>query len=147
MNVLKISLRKLILRHVDQVRFSLSVLCIFLLTLFAASKLAAEPEGKPAQGPVSLTELVNFDALEEDVPQADETPAVVDPGISAQDAADRQINDAQPDISVPAGGEGAPLASVATGRVGRRSVSKVGLASIGLHQITPTDSVINSLIW
>ena len=147
MNVLKISLFRPALRQVIKVSARLSVLCMCFFVLFGASQLAAEPEGELAQGPVSLTDLVNFKDSETDTLQLDETPAVGDLGASAQSKADSQSNARQADVKAPAGDEKSEQTSVATGRVGRRSISKVGLASIGLNQITSVDSVINSLIW
>ncbi len=125
----------------------LTVLCIYLLAPFGASKLAAEPERELVQDPVNLTDLVDFDASETDAPKPDETPAIGDLGASSLATADSQLNAGQADVKTQAGDEEAYETSVATGRVGRRSISKVGLASIGLNQLTSVDSVINSLIW
>jgi len=123
------------------------LLCIFLLPLFGASQLAAEQGKELGQGPVSLTDLANFNSSETDKSRPDETQFVGDLNASAQATADSELNVGLTDVKAPAGGEEASQTSVATGRVGRRSISKVGLASIGLNQITSVDTVINSLIW
>ena len=129
------------------VRACFLLFCIFLLPPFGASQLAAEQESELAQGPVSLTDLANFNSSETDKSRPDETPVVGGLNASAQATADSELRGGQTDVKAPAGGEEASQTSVATGRVGRRSISKVGLASIGLNQITSVDSVINSLIW
>ncbi len=147
MNALKISLFRPLLRQVIVVRACFLLFCIFLLPLFGASQLGAEQENELAQGPVSLTDLANFNSSETDKSRPDETPVVGGPNASAQATADSELRGGQTDVKAPAGGEEASQTSVATGRVGRRSISKVGLASIGLNQITSVDSVINSLIW
>lgn len=121
--------------------------CIFLLPLFGASQLGAEQQNELAQGPVSLTDLANFNSSETDKSRPDETPVVGGLNASAQATADSELRGGQTDLKAPAGGEEASQTSVATGRVGRRSISKVGLASIGVNQISSIDSVINSLIW
>jgi hypothetical protein len=147
MNVLKISPLRCVLRQVNMVKTGLPVLCICLFTLIGAQKLAAEQERELAQDPVSLTDLANFNASEIDMPQPDKVPDVVDAGTSAQTEKGSQINVKPIDGKVSVGSEGARQTSAAIGRVGRRSISKIGLASIGLNQITSADSVINSLIW
>ena len=123
------------------------VFCICLFTLFGASQLAAEPKRNLEQGPVSLTDLGNFSASETDMLQPEEIPAIGDLDTSAQPTKDSQLNAGQADVKALAGDDEVYPISVVTGRVGRRSISKVGLASIGLNQIKSVDSVINSLIW
>ena len=147
MNALKISLFRPLLRQVIVVRACFLLFCIFLLPLFGASQLGAEQENELAQGPVSLTDLANFNSSETDKSRPDETPVVGGPNASAQATADSELRGGQTDVKAPAGSEEASQTSVATGRVGRRSISKVGLASIGLNPIKSVDSVINSLIW
>ena len=147
MNVLKISLLRPALHQVIVAKACFLLLCIFLLPLFGASQLAAEQENELGEGPVSLTDLANFNSSETDKSRPDETQFVGDLNASVQATADSELSGGQTDVKAPAGGEEASQTSVATGRVGRRSISKVGLASIGLNQITSVDTVINSLIW
>ncbi|MBL81769.1 MAG: hypothetical protein CMM80_04390 [Rhodospirillaceae bacterium] len=147
MNVLKISLFRPALRQVIKVSARFLALCICFLQLFGASQLAAEQERELARAPVNLTDLVNFKDSETDASQLDKTPAFGDLGDSAQFKADNQLNSGQAGVKAQAGDKEVDQTSVATGRVGRRSISKVGLASIGLNQITSVDPVINSLIW
>ena len=144
---MKISLFRPLFRQVIVVRACFLLFCIFLLPLFGVSQLAAEQESELAQGPVSLTDLANFNSSETDKSRLDETSVVGELNASVQATAESELSDGQTDVKAPAGGEEASQTSVATGRVGRRSISKVGLASIGLNQITSVDSVINSLIW
>ncbi|MGB0818117.1 MAG: hypothetical protein ACPGQQ_04335, partial [Candidatus Puniceispirillaceae bacterium] len=66
MNVLKISLFRPALRQLIVARACFLLICIFLLPLFGASQLAAEQENELAQGPVSLTDLANFNSSETD---------------------------------------------------------------------------------
>ena len=125
--------------------------------LLSTSQLAAEPERDLAQAPVSLTDLAKFNESEADIAQPYETLTVAEPSLSGQIAADSESSRDQTDTKAPTEASSAVTAqpvnkdtqqaSAVTGRVGRRSVSKVGLASIGLNQIVPTDAVINSLIW
>ncbi len=115
------------------------LLCIFLLPLFGASQLAAEQEKELGQRPASLTDLANFNSLETDKSRPDETPVVGNLNALVQATADSELNGGQTDVKAPAEGEETSQTSVATGRIGRRSISKVGLASIGLNQITSVD--------
>ena len=147
MNVLKISLLRPALRQLIVARACFLLICIFLPPLFGASQLAAEQESELAQGPVSLTDLANFNSSETDKSRPDETQFFGDLNASVQATVDSELSGGQTDVKAPAGDEEASQTSVATGRVGRRSISKVGLASIGLNQITSVDTVINSLIW
>jgi len=147
MNVLKISLVRPTLHPVIEARAYFLLLCIFLLPLFGASQLAAEQENELRQGPVSLTDLANFNSAETDKSRPDQTSVVGDLNASVEATVDRVLSVGQTDVKAPAGGEEASQTSVSTGRIGRRSISKVGLASIGLNQIKSVDTVINSLIW
>ena len=146
MNVLRISLFSPALHLVKIVSSGLPMVGICLFTIYSNSLLAAEPESKLVQGPVNLTDFANFTSSETDAPQQGESQAILEPGASAQSSADSQINAEQKDMKVRTGEEASRM-SVANGRIGRRSISRIGLASIGLNQITSADSVINSLIW
>ena len=146
MNVLRISLFSPALHLVKIVSSGLPMVGICLFTIYSTSLLAAEPESKLVQGPVNLTDFGNFTSSEADAPQQGESQAILEPGASAQSSADSQINAEQKDMKVRTGEEASRM-SVANGRIGRRSISRIGLASIGLNQITSADSVINSLIW
>ena len=147
MNVLKISLFRPALRRVIVARACFLLLCILFLQLFGASQLAAEQKNELDQGPVSLTDLANFNSSETDKSRPDETSVVGDLNASVQATEDSERDGRQTDVKASAGGEETSQTSVATGRIGRRSISKVGLASIGLNQITSADPAINSLIW
>ena len=136
-------------------------------TLIAGPAAAQSAREKDAttQAPVSLTDLGRFDddtsaaeqtetpapapeaapqAKEQTDTQADtQTDTQADTNVGANKA-DASSSAAVPsDPTVPAAGQ----QTTASGRVGRRSISKIGLASIGLNQASATDSVINSLIW
>ena len=147
MKVLKISLFRPTLHQVFAAKACFLLLCIFLLPLFGASQLAAEEENKLRQGPVNLTDLANFNSSKTGKPRPEQSPVVGELNASVQATVDSELSGGQADVKAPAGGEEASQTSVSTGRIGRRSISKVGLASIGLNQISSVDSVINSLIW
>jgi hypothetical protein len=157
MNILKTSLPKPV-QHQDHLfLLGLSIICFCIVTLISTSKLGAEPERDAAQAPVSLTDLAKFNEVETDASQPDKAPSVAGPAPLVQIATDSQAGTEQEDTTAQTEASSAVVAepvdedrrkgSTVTGRVDRRSVSKVGLASIGLNQITPSDAVINSLIW
>ena len=131
---MKISLFRPALHQMIVAKACFLLLCIFLLPLFGASQLAAEQEKELGQGPVSLTDLAKFNSSETDKSQPDQTPVVGDLNASMQTTADSELNGGQTDAKAPAVGEETSQTSVATGRIGRRSISKVGLASIGLDR-------------
>ena len=157
MNVLKIRQLNFVLHESNRSVLGLSILCLCLQILLNASQVAAEPERESAKAPVRLTDLAKFDETETGTPQPDVSPSIAVSTPSAQANTDSQIGSAQinkkaltgttPSVLAQPVNEDLRQAAAVTGRVGRRSISKVGLASIGLNQITPADPVVNSLIW
>lgn len=132
--------------------------CLWLTTAPVAGPATAQGAAEKdatSQAPVSLTDLGRFDEDGALPPQKDVvTPAAERQALpDNQTAADNLISadtgaETPPD-AVPASTADASsgLQAGVTGRVGRRSISKIGLASIGLNQASSADSVINSLIW
>ena len=153
MNVLKTSLLKRIRSKVHFLLLRLPFVCICFLTLISLSELAAEPERVSEQPPVSLTDLAKFNDSKTDVLQSDEASSLSEPGSIADIASDSKASTDQLNIEASTAVTAQPVnektrqTSAKTGRIGRRTVSKVGLASIGLNQIAPSDPVVNSLIW
>ena len=157
MNVLKTSLLKPVPRKIYFLLSGSPSICFFLAMLLSTTQIAAEPKGDSPQAPISLTDFAKFNEVKTDALQPDETPSVNAPYLSLQIAEDSEANTEQTNTTASTEAsfsgtaqpvnEGALQTPAVTGRVGRRSVSKVGLASIGLNQIAPADPVINSLIW
>lgn len=141
-------------RHLRWPVFCLS--CVWLMTGFMPGLAEAQTgreQDATGQAPVSLTDLGRFN---EDVPATPQTELVT-PDAEDTASADNQTEAGNVSAAVEATSP-APAASLSaeastdqqpavSGRVGRRSISKIGLASIGLNQGHSADSVINSLIW
>ena len=98
-------------------------------------------------------DLAKFNDSKTDVLQSDEASSLSEPGSIADIASDSKASTDQLNIEASTAVTAQPVnektrqTSAKTGRIGRRTVSKVGLASIGLNQIAPSDPVVNSLIW
>ena len=130
--------------------------CVWLVTGFMpglAEAQTGQEQDASSQTPVSLTDLGRFN---EDVSVPPQTN-VVTPDAERTSSADNQTDTSSDSESVDAA-SAEPAAALSaeettgqqtavSGRVGRRSISKIGLASIGLNQGHSADSVINSLIW
>ena len=121
-------------------------LLAYSLTVPASAQVQAEQDAT-AQQPVSLTDLGRFDAPTNVPPQTSVRTPDADPAPQADNSTTQADADGAPVSTDVSAAAPANQQAPATGRVGRRSVSKIGLASIGLNQASPAGSVINSLIW
>ena len=137
-----------------------SVFCLSSVWLMTAlmSGLAEAQSGREqdasGQAPVSLTDLGRFNENTSVSPPTDETTPEAEDAASADNQTDTSSVSAaaepaarEPVAAAPSAEASTGLQTNVTGRVGRRSISKIGLASIGLNQAHSADSVINSLIW
>ena len=137
-----------------------SVFCLSSVWLMTAlmSGLAEAQSGREqdasGQAPVSLTDLGRFNENTSVSPPTDETTPEAEDAASADNQTDTGSVSAaaepavrEPVAAAPSAEASTGLQTNVTGRVGRRSISKIGLASIGLDQAHSADSVINSLIW
>ena len=109
---MKISLFSPALRQLIVARACISLLCIFLLPLFGASQLAAEQENELAKGPVSLTDLANFNSSQTDKSRPDRTLDVGDLNASVQATVDSDLSGRPADVKAAAGAEEAPSPAV-----------------------------------
>ena len=143
-------------RYGRQLVFCLSF--VWLLTGVTSAPAEAQTGREPdaaSQAPVSLTDLGRFDENTSVSPQTEQTPPGTEDTASADNqtaadsapAAGQLAVPATVPVAAPAAEASTVRQSNVTGRVGRRSISKIGLASIGLNQPQPAQSVINSLIW
>ena len=121
-------------------------LLAYSLTVPASAQVQAEQDAT-AQQPVSLTDLGRFVAPTDVPPQTSVRTPDADPAPQADNSTTQADADGAPVSTDVSAAAPANQQAPATGRVGRRSVSKIGLASIGLNQASPAGSVINSLIW
>ena len=153
MNVLKTSPLRSILSTINTLLSRLPLSCICFMTMISFSELAAEPERDSARAPISLTDLAKFNDSKTDVSQPDKAPnlseldSIAHSGSESKATTEQVNTETSIGVSAQSVDEKTRQTSAITGRVGRRTVSKVGLASIGLNQIAPSDPVINSLIW
>ena len=139
--------------------------CVWLATALITGPAQAQnvrEQDATTQSPVSLTDLGRFDEDNTGSSQTDlVTPAASEDNqtelnnvsgraaeaaapVSASGSASAETGSSASAVSTQASSD---QQSSGSGRVGRRSISKIGLASIGLNQSTSADSVINSLIW
>ncbi|MBT6121900.1 MAG: hypothetical protein HOH48_00880 [Candidatus Puniceispirillum sp.] len=123
-----------------------------LITLGTASPVAGDSQSEAIIYDASQAQSVDADAsltpsldVEADSQSANSPVNSQIDSNAMQDATVKTANDAQPDAEIQT--LATTSAAYGSAKLGRRKISDVGLAAIGVSDTAPQDSTLDSLIW